>query len=240
MKGSRFGALLGSTLVLTLAVAGPAAAGPLPLYYSFGFDTDMAPPYSIHLGAGNWHVGSAGGPLATDQEIYDVLANLASVTIGGTGHGQTIDIGDGLIGESGFGFRLSNFDLGGAITDDLTDPATAFVWSYVGAGVITWSCCGGSPGGSLGAFNFGDPVRFVGFVTPSAYRGDRGAAFGGNLSFRFGASDCGDLAVGCVYDFSSGQVVMTAVPEPATSALVALGLASLYRRRRRIGPAAGR
>jgi len=64
MKGSRFGALLGSTLVLTLAVAGPAAAGPLPLYYSFGFDTDMAPPYSIHLGAGNWHVGSAGGPLA--------------------------------------------------------------------------------------------------------------------------------------------------------------------------------
>jgi hypothetical protein len=212
-------------LALVLALTGTAHASSVSLYAAFTAGFALDPAQSISLTSGAWHIGSIGGAVATNADLHGVLSNMTSLTIGITSQG----ISDGGGGIQLAGFVLTNPNLGGAASDNLT-CCGASNWNNIFG---SWSASGGAPGGSLTVQSLDLVPTFVSTTESTIFTGNRDAAFGGALTFRFAVQANPFLAL------DSGRVILTAdvpsptaLPEPGTLMLIATGLAAARHRRR--------
>ncbi|WP_206030270.1 PEP-CTERM sorting domain-containing protein [Roseomonas sp. AR75] len=221
---------------IALGMAAPATAAPIELWAQF----DLGPPgtfavISVPLTAGNFGIGSAGGPAASAALLQQVLGSLTGIRIGGIGN--AVPSGGGT---QSFGFSLSNVQLGTGPAEDFTpliDSPFGFASFGPGASGLGGNCCSGDPGGSLSLLSLETtPGTLIGFVLSDAFLGDQSARAGEALSFRFEAAsglfDTPDYEGGRVILFGDDGTV-TAVPAPASIALFGLGLLGLATLRRR-------
>jgi PEP-CTERM motif len=219
----------------------PADASPLTISAAFDFDTfgPDTPVTSIALSAGAWHVDSADGALASDSQVYSVLANLTGMTIGATAAGKPLANGSTVP----FGFFLNSVYLGAVVHDDFLQSDGGGWTTTDNSGVNwIWQGWGGSLGGTIYRLNRTPEPIFFGFnAAPISWSGNLSGGFGQALSFHFGSYF--DVAGPAYYDVHSGRVFLTGnveddvevpqVPEPASLSLLSIGLAAVAFRRRK-------
>lgn len=219
-----------ASLVLVLAWFATASlealSATLTLFHSFEVDSVGAwETESFSRSSAGWRLGSATGATATPSEVDAVLSNLVGLEIHSAC--SNTDIG-GFVLFCGFG--ASNVNLGGVVTDNFTDAdQTNAGWLQQVEGGLPidadWSGDGGEPGGYVSATNTALETTAIGLslLAPDRYLGNQLAAFTAGLTFQFQgfADDPTAFARGGSY------LMLTAVPEPTTFALLVSALVVL-------------
>jgi hypothetical protein len=234
--------------ILTILALGaaltPARAATVELWAVF----NQTPPedgfsmIGIPLSTGPWRVGSAGGPVASNALVSQVLGNLTDLRVGGLGNAVIL----GALTQ-GYEFAITNPTLGG-VSEDFSGGFGSDGFGFFGpVGGGGFSPVGGDPGGTISVLSFAtDPETLIGFRFPSRFLGNQSAALGSNITFRWATKAASFSVVNPEYVFEKGgRVILTGeiedgeVPEPGTlvSAASALVLAAFVaaRRRQRIG-----
>jgi hypothetical protein len=140
--------------------------------------------HALLAGGGSWHVGSCAGPIATEAQVQQTLANLTGLFIRAeflSSAADTDGIDNVVITGPSVTLPRSTFDIDG---EDW--------WVLNDANPPTWSGTTGNPGGCINAVDQHDG-RCWRFLAPPKFLGDRTAALGLTLEFDLlavGATGC--------------------------------------------------
>jgi hypothetical protein len=179
-------------------------------------------------------LGSPSGAPASVAQIQSVLGNLGSLEIGGV-------CANSLSGGTTYfcGIQMSNPDLAGLVSDDLTTPYPANGWHATENRVVrapNWSGTGGSPGGVLGVQPFGSGPELVTLLASPSFLGNQAAAYGGLLSFNILDLSNSSAPPNAPISYSYGIAILSTdrLPEPQAFALITGALTLLALRRSKV------
>lgn len=228
--------------VLTVLGVAPALASALTLYQRFALPSaqDTWQHESLALQPDLWLIaptaadlGSPSGAPASVTQIQSVLGSLGSLEIGGV-------CASGTSGGTLYpcSIRVSNPDLAGLVSDDLTIPPFTSGWRATENRAVRgadWGNSGGNPGGYLGVTPFSAGNELVTLLAPSAFLGNQSAAYGGQLSFYIMdlSNPYAPATSPLVYSYGIAILSTDVLPEPAVAALTAGALFALAVMRRR-------